>query len=163
MTRGPGRRSWALVALLALFTELASSHPQCLDFKPPFKPPRPLTFCVQYSNFGCCDAGRDAALLERYYRISEHFGQATYTACASHLQSLLCQVSGGRARARSPPPTVPPPLHPSISFSPQPLWMELALILLHRQDCLCPSRFVGRAHNLVYLPAEDLLQFHCQA
>uniref|UniRef100_A0A670ZVJ4 HHIP like 1 n=1 Tax=Pseudonaja textilis TaxID=8673 RepID=A0A670ZVJ4_PSETE len=91
MTRGPGRRSWALVALLALFIELTSSHPQCLDFKPPFKPPRPLTFCVQYSNFGCCDAGRDAALLERYYRISEHFGQATYTACASHLQNLLCQ------------------------------------------------------------------------
>ncbi|XP_015675819.1 HHIP-like protein 1 [Protobothrops mucrosquamatus] len=91
MTRVPGRRSWAPVALLALFAELASSHPQCLDFKPPFKPPRPLTFCVQYSNFGCCDAGRDAVLLERYYRISERFDQATYTACASHLQNLLCQ------------------------------------------------------------------------
>lgn len=111
MTRVLGRRSWAPVALLALFAELASSHPQCLDFKPPFKPPRALTFCVQYSNFGCCDAGRDAALLERYYRISEHFDQATYTNCASHLQNLLCQVrgEGGRARARSPLPTIPPP------------------------------------------------------
>ncbi|XP_053138887.1 HHIP-like protein 1 isoform X2 [Hemicordylus capensis] len=87
------RRAWLVFALLeaALLLGLTSGHPQCLDFKPPFKPPRPLAFCVQYSDFGCCDAERDSALLERYYSVSGHLDQAAYAACASHLQDLLCQ------------------------------------------------------------------------
>uniref|UniRef100_A0A6J0VAK5 HHIP-like protein 1 n=1 Tax=Pogona vitticeps TaxID=103695 RepID=A0A6J0VAK5_9SAUR len=87
--RWPGLPSALLHTLLLL--GVASGHPQCLDFKPPFKPPRPLTFCVQYSDFGCCDAQRDAVLLERYYGVSGHLDQAAYAACASHLQDLLCQ------------------------------------------------------------------------
>uniref|UniRef100_A0A8D0GLD8 Soluble scavenger receptor cysteine-rich domain-containing protein SSC5D n=1 Tax=Sphenodon punctatus TaxID=8508 RepID=A0A8D0GLD8_SPHPU len=76
---------------LSIYIAPVRSHPQCLDFKPPFRPPRQLTFCIQYSGFGCCDAERDRALLERYYRVSGHLDQAAYAACASHLQDLLCQ------------------------------------------------------------------------
>lgn len=83
----------ALLGALLLLLGLASGHPQCLDFKPPFRPPRPLVFCVQYSDFGCCDAERDSALLERYYSVSGHLDQTAYAACAGHLQDLLCQVS----------------------------------------------------------------------
>ncbi|KAJ7345170.1 hypothetical protein JRQ81_001120 [Phrynocephalus forsythii] len=72
--RRPGLPSALLGALLWLGA--ASGHPQCLDFKPPFKPLRALAFCVQYSDFGCCDATRDSALLERYYRVSGHLDQA---------------------------------------------------------------------------------------
>ncbi|XP_015279922.1 PREDICTED: HHIP-like protein 1 [Gekko japonicus] len=91
-SRDPGCRAWPLFALAAaLLLRQASGHPQCLDFKPPFKPPRPLAFCAQYSDFGCCDAQRDSALLERFYGVTEHLDHAAYAACASHLQDLLCQ------------------------------------------------------------------------
>ncbi|XP_060118757.1 HHIP-like protein 1 [Heteronotia binoei] len=89
--RDPGCWAWPLFALVALLLRQASGHPQCLDFKPPFKPPRPLAFCVQYSDFGCCDAQRDSGLLQRFYGATEHLDHAAYAACASHLQDLLCQ------------------------------------------------------------------------
>ncbi|XP_065841020.1 HHIP-like protein 2 isoform X2 [Oscarella lobularis] len=39
-----------------------SSHPQCLDFLPPFASSRPLTLCDQYADFGCCSLSRDTVL-----------------------------------------------------------------------------------------------------
>lgn len=104
--RDPGCRAcslFALGALLLLLLRQASGHPQCLDFKPPFKPLRPLAFCAQYSDFGCCDAQRDSALLERFYSVTERLDHAAYAACASHLQDLLCQVSGGGEGVTRPP------------------------------------------------------------
>ncbi|XP_074852638.1 HHIP-like protein 1 [Carettochelys insculpta] len=83
----------SLQALLLLLAGLdqVRLHPQCLDFKPPFRPPQPLAFCVQYSDFGCCDAGHDRALLERYHSVLGRLAPPVYAACASHLQDLLCQ------------------------------------------------------------------------
>uniref|UniRef100_A0A8C6ZB29 HHIP like 1 n=1 Tax=Nothoprocta perdicaria TaxID=30464 RepID=A0A8C6ZB29_NOTPE len=63
----------------------------CLDFKPPFRPPRPLAFCRRYGAFGCCDERRDGALLQRFYRLSARLDGPAYAACAGHLQELLCQ------------------------------------------------------------------------
>lgn len=89
--RGPGA-ALALLLAAALAPRPARPHPQCLDFKPPFRPPRGLAFCRRYGEFGCCDPSRDSALLQRFYRLSASLDERTYAACAGHLQELLCQV-----------------------------------------------------------------------
>ncbi|XP_031968277.1 HHIP-like protein 1 [Corvus moneduloides] len=88
--RGP-RAALALLLAAALAPRSARPHPQCLDFKPPFRPPRGLAFCRRYAEFGCCDPRRDRALLQRFYRLSAGLDERTYAACAGHLQDLLCQ------------------------------------------------------------------------
>lgn len=86
------RAALALLLAAALGPGPARPHPQCLDFKPPFRPPRGLAFCRRYADFGCCDPRRDRALLQRFYRLSARLDGPTYAACAGHLQDLLCQV-----------------------------------------------------------------------
>ncbi|KAJ1104981.1 hypothetical protein NDU88_002389 [Pleurodeles waltl] len=81
--------AWAL--LLASYPGLTDSHPQCLDFKPPFRPSRELAFCVQYREFGCCEAARDRELMDRYYRVLERLEQSLHAACSAHVQDILCQ------------------------------------------------------------------------
>lgn len=89
--RGP-RAALALLLAAAFAPRPARPHPQCLDFKPPFRPPRGLAFCRRYAEFGCCDPSRDRALLQRFYRLSARLDERAYAACAGHLQELLCQV-----------------------------------------------------------------------
>lgn len=88
------RAALALLLAAALGPGPARPHPQCLDFKPPFRPPGGLAFCRRYGAFGCCEPRRDRALLQRFYRLSAHLDGHTYAACAGHLQELLCQVRG---------------------------------------------------------------------
>ncbi|XP_066044880.1 HHIP-like protein 1 isoform X2 [Chamaea fasciata] len=88
--RGP-RAALALLLAAAFAPRPARPHPQCLDFKPPFRPPRGLAFCRRYAEFGCCDPRRDRALLQRFYRLSARLDERAYAACAGHLQELLCQ------------------------------------------------------------------------
>ncbi|XP_029350359.1 HHIP-like protein 1 isoform X2 [Echeneis naucrates] len=66
-------------------------HPQCLDFKPPFRPLRELEFCVMYKEFGCCDYTRDQELMAKYYRILDNFDYYGYAHCTGFVQELLCQ------------------------------------------------------------------------
>lgn len=105
---GPG----ALLALLALRALGAAAHPQCLDFRPPFRPPQPLRFCAQYSAFGCCTPEQDAALARRFGALAARVDAAEWAACAGYALDLLCQVSGrasgprwpgGRAAGTAPP------------------------------------------------------------
>lgn len=67
-------------------------HPQCLDFKPPFRPLRELEFCVMYKEFGCCDYQKDQDLMTKYYRIMDNFDYHGYANCAGYVLELLCQV-----------------------------------------------------------------------
>lgn len=92
---GPG----ALLALLALRALGAAAHPQCLDFRPPFRPPQPLRFCAQYSAFGCCTPEQDAALAGRFGALAARVDAAEWAACAGYALDLLCQVSGARVGA----------------------------------------------------------------
>lgn len=71
------------------------SHPQCLDFKPPFRPARELELCVMYTHFGCCDYQKDQELLAKYYQIMDHFDYDGYSRCAGFVLELLCQVGTG--------------------------------------------------------------------
>ena len=67
-------------------------HPQCLDFKPPFRPLRELEFCVMYKEFGCCDYQKDQELMARFYQVMDHFDYHGYANCAGFVLELLCQV-----------------------------------------------------------------------
>ncbi|KAJ8356536.1 hypothetical protein SKAU_G00193300 [Synaphobranchus kaupii] len=69
----------------------AQLHPQCLDFKPPFRPPEALTFCVMYKDFGCCDSAKDQELMSKFYRIMDNFDHNGYANCASYVHNIICQ------------------------------------------------------------------------
>lgn len=95
--RMAGRRAVARIgpgALLVLRALLAAAHPQCLDFRPPFRPPQPLSFCAQYSAFGCCTAEQDAALARRFRALETRMDAGVWATCAGYALDLLCQVSG---------------------------------------------------------------------
>lgn len=93
---GPG-------ALLALRALLAAAHPQCLDFRPPFRPPQPLSFCAQYSAFGCCTAEQDAELARRFRALEARLDAGMWATCAGYALDLLCQVSGLTAAGHAGP------------------------------------------------------------
>ncbi|XP_061684283.1 HHIP-like protein 1 [Syngnathoides biaculeatus] len=82
-----------LLTTLLLFTQvgLGGCHPQCLDYKPPFEPQKPLLFCKEYAKFGCCDEEKDHQLSVRFYSIMEHFDHAGYVTCGRYIRSILCQ------------------------------------------------------------------------
>uniref|UniRef100_A0A8D0RWI8 SRCR domain-containing protein n=1 Tax=Sus scrofa TaxID=9823 RepID=A0A8D0RWI8_PIG len=88
---GAGAGAGALLALLALRALGASAHPQCLDFRPPFRPPQPLHFCAQYSAFGCCAPEHDAALARRFGALAARVDPALWAECAGYALDLLCQ------------------------------------------------------------------------
>ncbi|XP_036107412.1 HHIP-like protein 1 [Molossus molossus] len=89
---GPGPRALLVpLALLTLRALGAAGHPQCLDFRPPFRPPRPLRFCSQYSAFGCCAPEQDAALAGRFGALAARVDAGLWAACAGYALDLLCQ------------------------------------------------------------------------
>ncbi|XP_072314384.1 HHIP-like protein 2 [Eucyclogobius newberryi] len=81
---------WAAVTLLVPLRP-ASSHPQCLDFAPPFKPLWHLEFCTQYQEFGCCDQKTDNMIAERYWDIIEVLETQGLDICADNLKEIMCQ------------------------------------------------------------------------
>ncbi|XP_053553454.1 HHIP-like protein 1 [Bombina bombina] len=85
------RHPLLLAGLLFSWLGTVTSHPQCLDFKPPFRPSQELTFCVQYKDFGCCDAARDTEIMDTFYKVMRHFDQSGYETCAGYVQDILCQ------------------------------------------------------------------------
>ncbi|XP_053577776.1 HHIP-like protein 1 [Bombina bombina] len=77
--------------LLVLAPWLTDGHPQCLDYKPPFQPSRPLTFCTSYTSFGCCDNSQDSAISERYRYIASFLDHSAVAICGNYLKDILCQ------------------------------------------------------------------------
>ncbi|KAJ3613858.1 hypothetical protein NHX12_020102 [Muraenolepis orangiensis] len=86
------RSPFIILCLVTLRFAPVSLHPQCLDFKPPFRPQQELQFCSMYKEFGCCDYAKDEHIMAKFYRIMEHFDYHGYASCASYVQELLCQV-----------------------------------------------------------------------
>lgn len=80
------------VLMLLLQARWGHSHPQCLDYKPPFQPQQPLVFCKEYSKFGCCDLQKDEEIRIRFYTIMENFDHSGYVTCSKYIRSILCQV-----------------------------------------------------------------------
>ncbi|XP_030580834.1 HHIP-like protein 1 isoform X3 [Archocentrus centrarchus] len=81
----------SILCFLTLNLTSVMLHPQCLDFKPPFRPQRELEFCVMYKEFGCCDYQKDQELMAKYYRIVDNFDYYGYANCAGFVLELLCQ------------------------------------------------------------------------
>lgn len=80
------------VLMLLLQARWGHSHPQCLDYKPPFQPQQPLVFCKDYSKFGCCDLQKDEEIRIRFYTIMENFDHSGYVTCNKYIRGILCQV-----------------------------------------------------------------------
>ena len=64
------------------------AHPQCLNFKPPFKSDVPLTFCTEYSEFGCCTWERDRYLQRKHADILQ---ESQSSSCNDQIKAVLCQ------------------------------------------------------------------------
>lgn len=64
-----------------------SSHPQCVDFLPPFTPQQPLSYCQMHSTLGCCTADDDDMM-------SQHAGQRVsdfdLNTCTARVKDLIC-------------------------------------------------------------------------
>ncbi|XP_005750183.1 HHIP-like protein 1 [Pundamilia nyererei] len=82
---------WSTLLFLTLCFAPVMLHPQCLDFKPPFRPQKELEFCIMYKEFGCCDYQKDQELMSKYYQIMDNFDYSGYTSCAGFIFDLLCQ------------------------------------------------------------------------
>ena len=73
----------------------SSSHPQCLDARPPFHAEAKLTFCPQYAEFGCCTQKDDNSLRIKYEHLRARI--PTYKAniwarCSDYMKTFLCQT-----------------------------------------------------------------------
>ncbi|CAI9533758.1 unnamed protein product [Staurois parvus] len=81
----------SLWVLVVFHTYVVIGHPQCLDYKPPFQPSKPLTFCTAYSSFGCCDSVQDRAIADKFRYITEFLDNTGITACGEYIRNILCQ------------------------------------------------------------------------
>ncbi|XP_075043193.1 HHIP-like protein 1 isoform X2 [Mixophyes fleayi] len=88
MTIHPVLTLWLL---LVLTTCVVSGHPQCLDYKPPFQPSKPLAFCSAYSSFGCCDTAVDRTIADRFHYITEFLDHTGVSICGDYIRNILCQ------------------------------------------------------------------------
>ena len=83
------RRGISYISFVLVILPLISSHPQCLDFRPPFQVDLGLDFCSQYSDFGCCTRERDAEIEEELRHIRSQIG--SLAPCEDLLKEVLCQ------------------------------------------------------------------------
>ncbi|XP_070569880.1 HHIP-like protein 2 isoform X2 [Ptychodera flava] len=64
-------------------------HPQCLDYYAPFDASQDLSFCRDYSDFGCCTTARDSELESDYQQIIAQIS-ALSVACKNYTREILC-------------------------------------------------------------------------
>ncbi|XP_039249478.2 HHIP-like protein 2 [Styela clava] len=81
----------AILVLVFNFARETVSHPQCLDFKPPFKPAKNLNICKEYEAFGCCTLKDDSEIATKYNEITNAMTESQLSTCGKFLTSLLCQ------------------------------------------------------------------------
>uniref|UniRef100_H3AU75 HHIP like 2 n=1 Tax=Latimeria chalumnae TaxID=7897 RepID=H3AU75_LATCH len=80
-----------LIYFFSLEVRVLLGHPQCLDYRPPFKPAYHLEFCSQYDTFGCCDQDKDNEIAERYWDIMDFFDYQGHELCGGYIKDILCQ------------------------------------------------------------------------
>uniref|UniRef100_UPI00358EFFF8 HHIP-like protein 1 isoform X1 n=2 Tax=Myxine glutinosa TaxID=7769 RepID=UPI00358EFFF8 len=89
----PSVGAFLLLLVLDLWAVPCRSHPQCLDFKPPFKPQPLLSFCgaFDYGDFGCCDSEHDRRIERRFWSLADRLPRDSYPECGGYLRDILCQ------------------------------------------------------------------------
>lgn len=75
--------------LLVLF-HATMSHPQCLDYKPPFGVKTKLQFCSHYSSFGCCTSKKDSGIAEKFNQLKNRFNLQSRPVCEQMLKEIMC-------------------------------------------------------------------------
>ena len=78
---------WLLVLFFVICTCL--SHPQCLDYQPPFEATE-VEFCSTYRNYGCCDAKMDNYLRRNFEYVSQNVNSSKSLAYAKEITCLEC-------------------------------------------------------------------------
>lgn len=86
---------FTVVFLILTIFALSESHPQCLDFRPPYNPTRPLKFCERFSNYSCCNERQDKGLEYNYKYIAQTLQQKTFNKsidkkCLDIVKDLMC-------------------------------------------------------------------------
>ena len=83
----------ALQSVLLIFhISLVRTHPQCLDFRPPFEVTGGLKFCQSYSSFGCCTLEKDNEVKRKYDSINKTLDNRGLGGCRTFLKEILCQT-----------------------------------------------------------------------
>ncbi|KAF6073330.1 HHIP like 2 [Phyllostomus discolor] len=95
---GQGPWLWTLSGTFCLCLELLldqvgqlQGHPQCLDYRPPFRPALHLEFCSHYESFGCCDRRKDQHIARRYHSIMGYLDPQGQELCGGYIRDILCQ------------------------------------------------------------------------
>ncbi|XP_070578938.1 HHIP-like protein 1 isoform X1 [Ptychodera flava] len=82
-------RSYSLVVATVLI-QMTWTHPQCLDYYPPFIPSKDLSFCWEYSDFGCCTTSRDSELKAEFERVTQQINSLSNN-CKNYIREMMCQ------------------------------------------------------------------------
>ena len=65
-------------------------HPQCLDYRAPFKPRKSLSFCSNYSSYSCCTVTKDNYIKSDYRYALDHQSQNLIESCGGFVKQLVC-------------------------------------------------------------------------
>ena len=76
--------------LVTVICLLVDGHPQCLDYRAPFRSSQRLRFCSQYSAFGCCTATKDSQIEQTFRAVQAKFRLQSRPTCKRLLKEVLC-------------------------------------------------------------------------
>ncbi|XP_071962454.1 HHIP-like protein 1 isoform X2 [Antedon mediterranea] len=82
-------RLFLMISILILKVWQVYSHPQCLDFYPPFENEQDLTFCSIYNEISCCTEKRDEELQNEFTEITRGMNEGD--TCFDYIRDVLCQ------------------------------------------------------------------------
>ena len=82
----------AVIYFTVVHVRESISHPQCLDFRAPFKVATQLSFChhQNYSEFGCCTKERDRQIANEYNDLLLTIPLNGRPRCANLVKQVLC-------------------------------------------------------------------------
>ena len=77
--------------VLSLLLQASHSHPQCLDFQPPFANPTGMTYCAEYRDFGCCTARFDRrASKDTPLALEKLSSEEDRQICEDYIKNISC-------------------------------------------------------------------------
>ena len=80
-----------LLSLCWLFNA-SHSHPQCLDFQPPFADPE-MSYCTEYEDFGCCTRRFNRrAKLDANLALAKLSGSGDEEVCREVIKNISCLI-----------------------------------------------------------------------
>ncbi|XP_070578937.1 HHIP-like protein 2 [Ptychodera flava] len=89
MTRLSIASTYSVIGTI-VFIQSSWTHPQCLDYYPPFIPSKDLSFCWEYSDFGCCTTSRDSELKAEFEKVTQQINSLSNN-CKNYIREIMCQ------------------------------------------------------------------------